>query len=146
MLTRFSGRELAAAVVLLAFGAFVIYWGREYPIGTATQMGPGYVPRMLGIAAVLLGLVVLAQAFASEPVSVGDWSMRPGLAVTAAVVLFALLVDSIGLVAASLAVVIISRLAASPYRPTEVAVLGIALSVITVSVFIHLLKIPMRVW
>ena len=143
---RVAGRELAAALILLAFGAFILYWGRDYPTGTATQMGSGYFPRLLGVTILLLASGVLIQAFVSRPVPIGGWAVRPAVAVTGAVVLFAVLVDRLGLVPASSAVVLVSRLAAAPYRPSEVAILSVVLSIITVSVFIHLLNIPMRAW
>jgi hypothetical protein len=41
-------RDLVAGLVFAAFGAAAIHFVREYPLGTAMRMGPGYFPAALG--------------------------------------------------------------------------------------------------
>ena len=41
-------RDLVAGLVFAAFGAAAIHFVREYPLGTAMHMGPGYFPAVLG--------------------------------------------------------------------------------------------------
>lgn len=141
-----TSRDTAAAAILLTFGGGVLLVGSHYEMGTLTDMGPGYFPFMLGIIIVLFGLALLAQSIMADPVPLGDWHARPLAAVTASILLFALLVGWLGLVAAALGLVGMSRLASSPYRPVEVAVLGAGLALISVAVFISLLTLPVRAW
>jgi Tripartite tricarboxylate transporter TctB family len=41
-------RDFVAGLVFAAFGAAAIHFVREYPLGTAMHMGPGYFPAALG--------------------------------------------------------------------------------------------------
>src|ERR1700741_1293178 len=48
-------RDLVAGLVFAAFGAAAIHFVREYPLGTAMHMGPGYFPAALGWILIAFG-------------------------------------------------------------------------------------------
>ena len=141
-----TNRDTIAAIVLLAFGGAVLVVGRGYETGTLTEMGSGYFPMALGIVIVLFGLALLAQSIIQEPVPISGWHARPLAAVIASIVLFASLIGSFGLLAATAGLVVLSRLAAPPYRPVEVVVLAAGLAALAAAIFILLLALPIRAW
>lgn len=56
---RLTADALAGALFVL-IGLGVLLVAGDYPAGEAARMGPGYFPRLLGMALSMLGLVVLA--------------------------------------------------------------------------------------
>ena len=58
----------------VAIGALAIIAGADYQMGRAAQMGPGYVPRLLGYGLVVFGLLIAAKGL--SPVE----GLRVGLA------------------------------------------------------------------
>ena len=53
--------NLAAGGVFVAIGAAFAVGASRYELGTALNMGPGYLPLVLGLVLVTLGLVIVGQ-------------------------------------------------------------------------------------
>lgn len=47
--------------MLIAIGAAAVVIARNYPFGTASRMGAGFFPLVLGVALVLFGLYFIAR-------------------------------------------------------------------------------------
>ena len=80
----------------------------------SSQPGPGFVPLGLALVLALLGAIVLFKSLTIESEGgepIGRVAWRPLLAIGAAIVAFAVLIEPAGLVVASIAVVVISSLA-----------------------------------
>lgn len=131
-------RELVAGVVLMSFGLFVaLYAGAHYEVGHASHMGPGYFPVALGCLLALLGLVVAALAFrkAVHVLHPPLFAWRPLIAISAAVVAFALLVVPFGLVPATFVLAVLAALAEGRFLWRRTVLLGISLGVIAWLIF-----------
>ena len=81
--------EAAAGTLFLVIGAAALWIGRAYPMGTAVNMGPGYMPRLIAWGLVLLGAAGIARG-----VIVGGWRppqamLRPLAVITVAILVFA---------------------------------------------------------
>ena len=57
-----SPRDFCAGLIFLFFGALAAYIARDYPMGSAVRMGPGYFPYLLGILLALLGMVICIKS------------------------------------------------------------------------------------
>src|SRR5262249_62006031 len=57
-----SPQDFGAAIILIVIGLAGLWFGREYELGTISQMGPGYMPRLLSIGLLLFGGVIGARA------------------------------------------------------------------------------------
>jgi hypothetical protein len=66
--------------------------------------------------------------------------------VLAGTVLFGLLIVSFGLVSALAGLVLLSALGGPEFRIRDVLVLWVALSILSVAVFVYGLQLPFRVW
>ena len=99
------------ALALIAFGAT-----GSLAIGTAADMGPGFVPRAL--AWIILGFgvtfLITGLAKARAPIPAPAW--RPLAAILASIALFAVLFAKLGLIAACVGAVVVAGAATSPAR------------------------------
>jgi hypothetical protein len=141
-----SRRDFFAGLVFIGFGAIGLIVGRHYPVGTAARMGPGYIPMVLSGLLLLLGGVIVARSFLMTPDRVSRMAFRPLILVSGAAVVFALLVDSAGLVLSTAALIILSRLGSSDFSPWEILMLVLLLTGLAVSVFVLGLGLPMSIW
>jgi hypothetical protein len=55
-------KDFYAGLLFVAFGVFAIIIARDYPLGTAARMGPGYFPRLLGMLLIVLGVALSLTA------------------------------------------------------------------------------------
>ena len=54
-------QDVAAGGVLIVIGVFVAVNGPSYSVGSLVHMGPGFMPTMLGILMILLGLTIFVS-------------------------------------------------------------------------------------
>lgn len=145
MLTRIKGpKDFLAGAIFLAAGATFFLWSRDYQIGTANRMGPGYFPMLLGIALCLFGLGSIIKGLltrTSDPLP--NHKFLPLVFMVAAVVSFGLLLQRAGFVVASfvcLALVCYQRLFT---KPLEVLFLFVGLMLFSYIVFIYFFEMTM---
>jgi len=139
-------KDFWSALLFIAFGCAGLWFGRNYAVGSAAAMGPGYFPRMMSIALILLGGIILARSLvvAGEPVErIALW---PQLLILASIVVFGLLIERIGLAVSVAAVALISGLAGQGLRWFELLALALAMSALCVGLFVYLLGQPIPVW
>jgi len=139
-----AARLLSLAIV--AFGAYVAYEGAGMNVGTLRRIGPGFFPILLGTAIALLGAATLFER--PEPRRDEGFALRPLLCVSLAILAFALLVRSAGLVPATLALVALVSLGQSRVAPGAALLTGLGLCLLGYLVFIQGLGLPLRplVW
>src|SRR4029453_15677805 len=106
-----SVADFLAGLMFVAFGAAAIIIGRDYPMGSAMRMGPGYFPRILGALLGVLGVGILVPSLAGSRAPAPSFSLKPLALILASVIAFALSVERLGIVAAVVLVVGISALA-----------------------------------
>jgi len=132
------------AVIGFAFAIIVKVY--EYPMGTASRMGPGYFPFVLGNALGVLGLVILLKSFLSDGERVSKLAWRPLLGILGAVVVFGLTVKLIGLALAIIVLVLISAFGGHEFKLKEQLTAGVVLSIGSIAVFVYGLKLPFPIW
>ena len=136
-------RNFLAGLLLVAFGLGALLIARTYKMGTAFRMGSGYFPVMLSSLLIVIGMIVAALAFRSGEAKLPKVAWRQLIMVSAAVALFGLIIKGTGLLLATFAMVIVSRLARPGYSWMETIVLGVALSVVCSAIFYFGLRIQM---
>ena len=142
-----NSKQLVAGVLFVLIGASAIYLSREYSAGTATNMGPGYFPTLLGIILLGLGCIVIFQGVSQnlrDPVE--DLELLPLFFLTSSVIVFGLTVDKIGLVGATFALVILSSYQRLFSKPIEVLIIAAVLSSISVALFVYGIDLGFRIF
>lgn len=139
-------QDLLAGLLFVAFGSAALWFGQSYAFGSATRMGPGYLPNVLGWLLVGLGIFIAVRAFVLSGVPIPRIHLRPQVMIIAALVAFALLIERLGLMAAAAAVVVLGSLASREARPFEIIVIAAFTAAAAVGLFITLLGQPMQPW
>ena len=139
-------KDFWSGVSFVAIGLFAIVYGSKYTLGTAARMGPGYFPRILGILLIVLGAIVAIRGLRSNGPPLPKWKWRPTVIVLGSVVLFGLIVQSVG-IALSTVILIVGASTASPeFRPREALIAGVLLAALAVGVFVIGLKLQLPIW
>ena len=146
MTLRLNVPDLAFAVFLVALGALAEALAADLAIGTAASMGPGYVPRGLALLLMIYGAVLGVRALFTGRQAFPAIAWRPLAMIGASVALFAVLLPVAGLAITSFAVVACAGFAAYDVRLRENALLGLALAIFAVLLFVTLLGLPIAVW
>jgi hypothetical protein len=141
-----SQQDAGAAVLLIAIGLGGLWFGREYELGTVSQMGPGYMPMLLSVGLVIFGGIIALGALTVDgpPIERGLW--YPSVLILLAVVLFAFLIDTAGLAPATFVVTVLSAFASAQVRWKEAVALGLGLALFCVAVFVYGLRQPIPVF
>jgi hypothetical protein len=140
---RLTRAETLAGLLFAAFGAVAVWLAADYPYGTPTRMGAGFVPTGLGWGLVALGAAIaVAGLIARDTDALPQSDTRPLLFLLLGVAAFALLLERGGLVAAIAACVAVARLAERPYRWREVVLLASGLASAGALIFVLGLGLP----
>jgi hypothetical protein len=135
-----------AGVMFMAFGAVAVYMSRNYPMGSAMRMGPGYFPHYLGLMLMGIGLVVGIKGLLRPGETVGPWAFRPLLALGVGIVSFGLAIEPLGFVPALSLLILLSTFAGRDSRPLEVLILIAVLVAGAVGIFIYGIGLPYRLF
>ena len=139
-------KDLCAGIVFLMVGLAAIWWGRDLRFGSAANMGPGFMPVVLGWMLTAMGAATVARSFWLQSEAFGSLRLRPILLILASVICFALLVERMGFVVAMVVSVLLATLAAEKPTPFYVLSMCIVLPLAAVVVFIWGLGLPFDLW
>jgi hypothetical protein len=137
-------KEAAAGGLFIAFGLAFLVLSFGLDRGTALRMGPGYFPLILSGALVLLGAVILANAFRSVSGPAGTMAWRGILLILPAPVIFGLTVKPLGFVAAVFLATFVAGLASRQFALWKVVVLALAVTLFATLIFSYGLGLPFR--
>lgn len=138
---RINSRDTVGGLVIVLVSAAFFYLSLDYDVGTTRRMGPGYFPMLVSGIGILIGLgIVIAGLRLDVPRPEIAW--RPVAAVTAALVVFGLTVQALGLLPATVLLVAISALGNGENSPRAVAALAATAAVLAWAIFILGLAVP----
>lgn len=135
-------RDFLGGLLFLAFGVTTLVVGREYPMGWAARMGPGYFPTALGAILCLFGVWITARGIRYGARIRGSWAWKPLALITLSIVLFGFFMERYGLVPALAVVFFASAPAGHEFRFKETALLALVMGAFAVGVFFYGLKLP----
>ena len=138
--------DLWSGILFAGIGAVILWSGVEYAQGVPSRIGPGYVPRLLGILIAAIGLFLIARSWWTAEEIDRTIAWRPAILVLGAVVAFALTFDVSGLVPAILVSVAVANFAAPENRWTTAIALGSILALFSWALFVRGLALPLPVW
>lgn len=139
-------KDFWSGLMFLAFALATVAAARNYSMGSAGRMGPGYFPMLLGLVLAGLGAVLVIRSFALDGERIAGLRLLPLGIMILAVCLFALTVEPLGLVVALAILVLIVAWAGGEFRLRQTLALAVFLVVFSVGIFVYALKLPLPVW
>jgi hypothetical protein len=121
----------------------------NYSMGTSARPGAGYFPLMLSAILALLGGIVLFKSLTIESANgdpVGSFAWKPLFIIIAAIVVFGLTLERLGMIITIPILILISSLAGSEFRLRDVIISAIILTIGSYLVFIYGLKLTIPLW
>lgn len=137
----FVRKDHIGALVLVAMGATIIIGGSRYPMGTLVNMGPAFIPVVIGIIMTGVGVVIGLLANARTPEERTEQALnqlpdlRGGACILAASAAFILFANYGGLIFAAFVSVFIAALGDRNNNWKSASMLGGAMVVFGVIVF-----------
>ncbi len=141
-----SPKDFWAGLIFVAIGVAFIVLAQAYRLGTMHRMGPAMFPTMVGALLAGLGVVIALRSLLVDGAPVPRFHARPIGVALAAIVLFGVVLQWLGLVIAVFALVMVGAYAARDVRPLENLVLAAAMALFSVAVFVWLLGLPLLLW
>jgi putative tricarboxylic transport membrane protein len=140
-------KDVWAGLLFIGVAALGLFLSRNYPIGSALRMGTGYVPRLLCWILLGLGVVVLLRGLRSGAALGGaPFHLRALVLVPASLLVFALTIQRLGVVGATLLLIAVGSLAGRDLRIAEVLIAALVLVLLTLGIFVWGLGLPIPVW
>jgi hypothetical protein len=110
-------RDFGAGVMFILVGIFFALIATQYRMGTAAKMGPGYFPFWLGVLMAFIGLLLLFNSLAKRTAEekMPKWDFKIMLWITGSVVLYGVLLPTMGFFVAVFALVLVSASASHDF-------------------------------
>lgn len=142
-------KDFLAGTMFLIIGAGAMGLSTDLTLGSAARMGPGYFPFALGGGLAGLGALILVRSLRRRTGGAAAWPVlhfKPPALVLSSVVLFSLLLRPLGLIGATLVLVIVCSKASHEFRWREALANAAVLILIVLAVFVYLLDFQVPVW
>jgi hypothetical protein len=141
-------KDFWAGILFVVFGAGFAGIGSRYAYGTAERMGPGYFPTIVGLLLVAIGIGVALGSMAAkaEVDKVKKFAWPTLLLIVGPVVLFGLLLETLGLVACVFLLVCIASYASHEFSWKAALLNAAVLIAISLAVFVYLLELQFPLW
>ncbi len=125
--------------------AVAIYAATHYELGTPRRMGPGFFPVGLGVVLAGIGIAIALPAWWRDGTRhVFAW--RETLAISAALLIFGLLLDQVGIIITTALTVLVASIVEPHKGLVWRLVLTVVITVLTWAIFIVGLKMTIPVW
>jgi Tripartite tricarboxylate transporter TctB family len=111
-----SPKDFWAGLLYAGFGGAAVLIARDYGMGTSSRMGPAYFPTVLGALLLLIGIASFVRSFFAKGEAVGEIAWKAMTLVTLATVLFGAMLRPLGLIAALIALMLVSAAASFKFR------------------------------
>ena len=139
-------KDFWSGIMFIAFAAVALFAARNYSLGTAVRMGPGYFPMLLGGVLAGIGAILVVRSFIVSGEPITPVHLVPLAGIVLAVALFGALLQRLGLVVTLAIVIAISALAGRQTKPVEILSLVVVLAAFSVAVFVYGLRLPLPIW
>lgn len=135
-----------SGLMLVALGAFVWWENRAYPLGSLHEPGPGYMPLLIAIFLVAIGLLIALAGGKSQPVAEVSWpEARRAIVILAACAVAVIALERIGYRLTVMALLIFFIGVLERKKPFRVAAVSIGFSMLSYYIVGTLLHVPLPV-
>jgi Tripartite tricarboxylate transporter TctB family len=143
---RLDAKELAFGLFLIVLALVAFGATSSLAIGSAADMGPGFVPRALAWIILGFGVIFLVTGLLKVPEPLPALAWRPLVMILASIALFAVLFSTLGLIAACVGTVVVAGAATTPVRWLQLVAFGVAMAAFSALLFVKGLGLPFKLW
>jgi hypothetical protein len=137
-------KDFWTGVIYVVIGLSALVIARNYALGSAARMGPGYFPTAVALLLTAVGVTIVARSFFRQGELIDRFAWKPMLLVLGSIVAFGILINRAGLVLAAVVLVLGCAAASERFRVGWLPVVGMAaLIAFCVIVFVIGMGIPM---
>ena len=144
-----SQRDFWAGLMFVVVGTIFAVGATNYSMGTSARPGAGYFPLMLSVIMAILGAIVLFKSLTIESSNgdpIGSIAFKPLLIIVAAIVVFGLLLERLGMVVTVPILIIMASMAGDEFKWRGVLISVVVLTIGCWLVFILGLKLTIPLW
>ena len=144
-----SQRDFWSGLMFVVIGAGFAIGATNYSMGTSARPGAGYFPLMLSVIMAILGAIVLFKSLTIESADgdpIGSIAWKPLLIIVAAIVIFGLTLERLGMIITVPLLIVISSLAGDEFKWRGVIINAIVLTIGSWAVFVWGLKLTIPLW
>jgi hypothetical protein len=137
-------KDFWTGIIYFAAGTAGFFMAQEYPVGSGARMGPGFFPSIISCLLMIFGVIAILRSFTTNGGVIGTVAWRAVILVLGSVLAFAILISTLGLIAAIVAMVLLSAAASEKFRFEWTATVGlVGLIAFCSLVFVKGLGVPM---
>jgi putative tricarboxylic transport membrane protein len=139
-------QDFLGGLALLEIGLIAWRASADLPGQQGFAFGPGTAPRLFIALLILNALAIMAIGLGAAGPTHDRYQVRGPLVVTAAVLVFAATIRSLGLIPSTFLLVVVSSLATPEVRWKETVIWGAVLAAFCAFLFPYVLNLPMQLW
>lgn len=139
-----SAKDFWCGMMFICFGLVAFIMSKEYGLGEFPEMGPGLLPRALGLILLVIGAIGLFRSFTFDGDAFGHWAVKETLVITLSIIVFALTVRGLGLVTSIIILVMLVGTASGEFKARSYFILALAIAVFSSLVFVLGIGLPIE--
>lgn len=139
-------QDFYCGLMFIAVGILGVVVGWDYPRGTPVRLGTGVFPAILSWGLIIIGAIVLVQGLIASGPRMGTIAWRPVILIAVAASAFAGLIETAGLLTATLVMMIIAAFAGDDHKLKEFSIFGVIMLIMAWFLFIYILDMPIKVF
>lgn len=133
-------QDAVLGLIFMAIGLSALYIAIGYPLGTTSRMGPGYFPVIISLVLTGVGATLLVRSRFMASDTLTAFPLKPIVLITAAIVLFGLVVKGLGMPIAVLLLVLVAATSSLNFKLSVRALAGaVVFSALCTLIFVSFL-------
>jgi hypothetical protein len=140
-----SPKDFWSGLLFLAISLATVLIARDYPMGSAGRMGPGYFPSLLGWLLAIIGFVTLVNSFRIDGKALERFAIKDMVLILGSVLLFGFLVRGAGLVVAIPVLIMISAFGSAKFSWKASVALAVGATISCILLFVKALGLPLPI-
>ncbi len=141
-----NSEDFGSALLFAVIGCAGLWFGREYEVGTASDMGSGYLPNVLSGCLIVFGVILGFRSLKVPGPKIEPVVWRGVIFTLGSILAYAFLIQSAGLAPAIFAVTALAAMASRESKWKETFAMSLGMAVFCVLIFIYALRQSMTVF